>query len=174
MSSTRYLRSPADPNSCPDTLDLRLAGLLAVGDVELSSILAYLQLLQRKPLAGPVHAVAVEESIHRAMGPANQVRPVLAEELPGPAVEWHGKMPAQVPIGNDVAVLVEQEQGRDRNAVAVKTQLCRADQAFPEVLPSADEDFHCAQSFPGSVYVARAGTATRSRLGNQMPVSQPP
>ena len=84
------------------------------------------------------------------MRAADQVRAVLAQEVSGASVERNRKVPAEVAIRHDVAVLVAKQQHHDWKTVCVLTESRRAHHTAPQLLLTADQDFQRAQSFPGS------------------------
>lgn len=108
------------------------------------------------------------------MGPADQVRTVVAQQLASPAVEGHGEVSAQVAVRHDGAAWVPKQHGKNWKTIVVAPELRGSYDPVPQLLLAAHPNLHCAQSFPGSLYAARAGTETRSRPGSHKPLNQPP
>src|SRR3989338_3779051 len=87
----------------------RLTGVLGTRDDEGMSVTGDRKGRERGPGAGAGDAEARVRNVHRAVGGADQVSAVLGEELVGPPVQRRSGVRAAVHVGEEAALVIDDE-----------------------------------------------------------------
>src|SRR3990172_2415112 len=132
----------------------RLTGVLGTRDDEGMSLTGDRKGRERGPGAGAGDAEARVRNVHRAVGGADQVPAVLGEELVGPPVQRRSGVRAAVHVGEEAALVIDDE--------ALHVPVAAAE-AEPGRLARSQEGGWAAPAGSGRSEERRGGEEGRSR-----------